>query len=620
MGLLGGVAGVASKVGRGAARGARRAGRAVRRSRRALMRAGLMAAFGGGGAGATEGQSSGASGILRSMGYNSAADTDITLPGMQKPERVSTPSNPSISSILKQLDALTKAAVKIGAITQEQQEHLIKQARAAEAASREAKTEGPAATPVAAEGLGESIEPGSDAISNLLEAIGALQEKLEDAISGNQSEEGGGLGGIGVFGGGRGRRGGTGTRRGARAPAQASPQLREGFTREGTRYRGPNGRFVTAETAVKNFRTVNPSALSQAAQLRQAETLATRGGILSRATGAVRGAGGAVKGAAIAATAGATAKIAGVMGRGTAAAGKAASRLAGPALKSTIARVARPLVAKAVAKTAIKSIPLVGAVAGGLFAIGRLLQGDVVGAGLEAASGLGGPLTAIPALVLSLARDVYTGVFGVHPETDPQVGERMGLVKEGVTALATAALSRLTTKEQPDRAEAQRQQPPNRAPRSPAQADADRQSAPSVSSSPPAPPPRPPGTQGGVGAPPAGSTGAPPAAGSDGGGSSPSPSDAGGGGGGGSPPAPGPLPTSSSAAASGAAIDAASGVAPGSTTPGGGAGGLTPPLPARYPTTRSNARGIGNVPDPTYMSMGELVRSLYFGSVAGAMA
>jgi hypothetical protein len=57
------------------------------------------------------------------------------------------------------------------------------------------------------------------------------------------------------------------------------------------------------------------------------------------------------------------------------------------------------------------------------------MDGDVVGAGLEAVSGIGSFATAIPATVALLAKDVYEDVYGIKPESDPLVGERLGLIE-----------------------------------------------------------------------------------------------------------------------------------------------------------------------------------------------
>lgn len=316
-------------------------------------------------------------------------------------------------------------------------------------------------------------------------------------------------------------------------------------------------------------------------------------------------------------------KIANKVGIGTAKAKKtvAAAGLKGAALKQAIAKVAKPLVVKGIAKTAIKSIPLVGAIAGLGFALGRLIKGDVVGAGLDAVSGLGGPLTAIPALVASLTRDVYQGVYGVYPEQDPLAGERLSEIKNTIEDIAKEELGEKVEKKEDKKPAAETLPPPT--PRMEARPTS--APVPSVPSE----------------------GGASPASAPSGGGdasptTSPAPTpEAGGSGGGGSPAAPTPeakketdnstppappisgsapssgtpLPGGESGAAISAASDAASAASGAETAPGSAI-----IAPATTPTTRPNATGMGDVPEPSYLSAGDLVKTIYFGAVAGAMA
>ena len=89
--------------------------------------------------------------------------------------------------------------------------------------------------------------------------------------------------------------------------------------------------------------------------------------------------------------------------------------------KDVIKKSALKTLGKSIGKGALKSIPILGAVMGAGFAISRLIDGDVVGAGIEAASGLGSALTSIPLTITNAARDVYKSVYGDFPDpTDPQ--------------------------------------------------------------------------------------------------------------------------------------------------------------------------------------------------------
>lgn len=536
---------------------------------------------------------SSAGGLLRSLGYNAGQDGfDYNSPPLDIPERVSKVSNPTISSLEKQLKAIAKTAADLGVITKKQQEQLLKEALKTEAATKEQQLEQPDATPLAAEGVGDSIGPADSAVEQLLQSLRGLQDIIDDKVRDAQQTTTGNLFMEGML-----DSLGLGGVKQARAAKRATPQLNKGFkqTSGGAFLDTKTGKYVKPEQALKNFKTVDPSHLSKAAKARQATA------VLGKSSSRVASALGSVTGKVSAG-----AKIG----------------------KEAIAKIAKPLVTKSLVKTGIKSIPIVGAVAGGIFALGRLLKGDVVGAGLDAASGLGGPLTAIPALVLSLSRDVYTGAFGVAPETDPQVGPRMALVKGTVEDLAKEALSQKVTR--------------------PSQgATATRQKQASIT--PPAPSASPAAPAGGAAAPQATQTAAPPPSSA-----APAPSQSGGGA---APqqataaaqPEPGAsesggtaqqvseqavgkklegeeggAPSASAAAPevksiTGEKILQASTEAP-PTAASMGMTGSSPPKPATLPTTKGRAKGMGDVPEPTYVNLGSIAKQLYFGSVAGVMA
>lgn len=125
--------------------------------------------------------------------------------------------------------------------------------------------------------------------------------------------------------------------------------------------------------------------------------------------------------------------------------GKTAERTAS---REAIRTLAKPIISKALSKTLIKSIPIAGILGGLAFGVSRLLDGDIVGAGLEVASSVGGPLTAIPALIVSLSRDIYNSVYGEQPESDPKSIERLKFITDEVTSVvretvrgATASVS-----------------------------------------------------------------------------------------------------------------------------------------------------------------------------------
>lgn len=87
---------------------------------------------------------------------------------------------------------------------------------------------------------------------------------------------------------------------------------------------------------------------------------------------------------------------------------------------------------KAALKATAKSIPGIGLLLGAGGALAALSEGDVIGAGLEAASGMGSALTAIPATAALTAKEVYEDVYGIKPEDDPEAGNRLTEIKDKV--------------------------------------------------------------------------------------------------------------------------------------------------------------------------------------------
>lgn len=594
----------ASKVGKDPARRAAASERlkGIRKARKSRMRKEFGREFLRGAldsldlntAGISGNKNSGTGRLLRSLGYNPGAEGfDFNSPSLDSPQRVSPVSNPTISSIEKQLKKIAETAADLGVITKKQQDQLLKEASRTEAATKEQQLEQPDATPIAAEGLGGAIGPADSSVEKLIAAISSLQEEIDNKVREAQENSfgnsfmGGFLDSLGLDGVNK-----------SRAAKRKVPQLRKGFREvKGGGYQNiKTGKFVAADDALKNFKSVDPKYLTKAAKGRQAAA------VLGKSSSKVAGA------------------LGGVLSKSKA--GVTAATKIG---KEAIAKVAKPLVAKSLAKTGLKSIPLVGAVAGGLFAIGRLLQGDVVGAGLEAASGLGGPLTAIPALVLSLARDVYSGVFGVQPETDPLVGQRMTMVKGTVEELAKEALGKkVETAGTPKGPTAQTKPPviPGAPSESPGAAKPKQPAAQQVAAPPPTPTPaKPTDAAAAAQAPAAAKETGVPSGGEAAGtpqqvadqttGSKLEGEEAA------APPASGSAPEVKSA--TGEKILQASTEQP-PTAAGMGMTGSAPPTPATMPTTKGRAKGMGDVPEPTYLNLGSIAKQLYFGSVAGVMA
>lgn len=514
-------------------------------------------------------------------GAGASSEGGASLPGMDTPDAANKVTNPTLASLIDQVDQLVAIAGRISDNLKAQQEYFVNQNAQAVRVNKESQLEkAPDALAEPTASTGTDIGPVSSALDGFAEALTALTEAIQNSAAG------GGLGSdLGDM-----------SRRGKRGSRGGSNVRREPTKTGGTRYRDAStGRFISKAEA-------------------GAADLAKKPGLLRRGLGAVTGSraskalGGAIKGAGQAA------------GKST----------VGTAIKSTVKKLAGPLIAKGLGKTALKSIPLVGAVAGGLFAIGRLLKGDVVGAGLEAASGLAGPVTAIPLFLASVARDIYQGVYGVQPEADPEFASRFPEVQSAVKEVAAEIMAPQVEKKGTatgSPAAAQTAMTPATPPRvdsggastTPPAAPpaATPESTPPITGSPSAAP----ATGGGTSAAPAGGggTSAAPAAG----GGSSSASAAPTGGAGGDRPTiapkeadsnvPGPATLIPPQAETGASIASATAAAtPSEPSSSMSALPARVQAPARDLTSRPGYTGQGNVPDPTYRNSGEMLPQLLF--------
>lgn len=503
-------------------------------------------------------------------------DDNLPLPTMEKPERVSKISNPTIAAISRQLDTLVKTANKIGVYTKEQQDALLNQIKQSKRVAKEQQLE--QKVPVVPEqpdagATGDSLLPIDSTVEKLIEKVDELSETIDDI------NRGGGRGGV-----------------------TTGPSLLGGGPTKGPKPGGKvtsvkvDGQALKLNKAGQWVDAATSRFVSKPVQEAAAAAAASRGNIVRRAA------------ASIASTA-SSSKIADVMRLGfRSGAVEAGSK------KAAIRAAAGPIIRKALGKTALKSIPLIGAAAGVGFAISRLLQGDVVGAGLDLASGLGGPLTAIPAFAATVARDSYASVYGVQPEQDPNFNKNYPELKKTIEDMMREQLQQVVQpKKTPTDQEIGDAETPKAAP----------QAAPAKQ--PPAiPAPAGPSTGGdadGGGGAPAG------AASTGGGGAAAAAATTTGGGGAASTPAPTP---EAPAAATGQAITQATEEA--TAAAAGGIYSSSSPvdqswaqsfgynpqaktfMPQSTGAPRDGRQGIGNIPSPVYDSpyIENLKKTLFF--------
>ena len=111
------------------------------------------------------------------------------------------------------------------------------------------------------------------------------------------------------------------------------------------------------------------------------------------------------------------AKVAGKTGAKVA--GKTGAKVAG---KTGAKAVSKKLLAKTFIKSSamlgVKMIPLVGAVAGGIFALGRMFKGDWTGAAMEAGGIFLPSVSGLGVDALLVAKDMYHGIHGTQYEED----------------------------------------------------------------------------------------------------------------------------------------------------------------------------------------------------------
>lgn len=333
------------------------------------------------------------------------------VPSMKSPSSVSNKANPSLSTIVDQLESLVKTAKNIGVISKEQQKSLLNSIIETRKNDKESFIEDNGST-LQGGGAGisaETLAPLSTAIEQLSKKLGLLNKTLDEKQ--DESEEEGGekrtfaskffdnLGFGDEY---------EGYKRRKNRPLSADEQRDRRVAERDRRA----ARVRPEDLLDRNGRRLSGGAMDS--RLDALDRRRRQGSIFSRFKSSI---GGSVR-----------------------AAGVGISSLRGGGIKGALRKIAGPLIGRTLGRTALKSIPIVGALAGGAFAISRLLQGDTVGAGIEASSGLAGPLTAVPAMVTTIARDSYSGVYGVQPEQDPQAPERIKELKTGVEDLVKEAM------------------------------------------------------------------------------------------------------------------------------------------------------------------------------------
>jgi hypothetical protein len=353
--------------------------------------------------------------------------------------------NPSISTIVDQLKSLISVANRIGAINEQQQNQLQQQLSQAARDSKEASMER-GGTPISNVG-GANLTPLAEEIGTLIEkSLKPFKQVMDDKLKEQEDDDQGSKGFVQrlaeSYGFGDEYEDYT-KRKAARANRiKVKPGYLNKLDKSGKmRYYGPKDPITGMRKRVKPNEAIQAAKPSNLAKFTGAAKNAGKNILehFQRAPGVIsRGIASRVGGARLSAGASSVTKnISSIIGKGVRRANVSASAAKNVGA-STIKRVAGPIIKKALGSTVLKSIPIIGTAVGGIFAAKKLLEGDPVGAGLEAGSGLGGPMTAVPALAASVARDTYSSVFNVQPEQDPMFGKRMAMITGIIGAMITA--------------------------------------------------------------------------------------------------------------------------------------------------------------------------------------
>jgi len=369
----------------------------------------------GSSSGTISGLATKALGSIGSSYLDRAKNTDTgVLPALKTPTRVQKETNPTINTIIKQLDRMIKLANRIGVITKQQQEDLLNQIqydrRIAETTSTETKT----AEQIPSEGISvEALEPLNDAFSTLTNSI----LNLIDLIS-NQSNTPGGL-----------TSGGLSKGKGVNAPAAGKSKPRSnfkdrlnaskkvkapGFTRPSGRNMTPAERHGGKENIPKMRR---PSITSDKPDLKPKFSDLDK---LSLAGNGLAGLGlvGAIGDAALSSK------------------GKAPGETP-PNLDKITKQIAIPILNDAYPTSKLPEIVISNGSPD--TAINKILSGDLKNSGVDLLTT--NALTGLQPLIDTISHDVYPKIYnGLTPDSDPFINNRLPLIKDSIKSLVRSML------------------------------------------------------------------------------------------------------------------------------------------------------------------------------------
>lgn len=412
---------------------------------------------------------------------NISNEADITLPPMIDPKVEMPKPVANVNTLVMQMDALLKVARQVGALSTEQQNLVIEQIKQAKRIAKEAQMEAkpePQAEMVQEDDLdiGNALAPLDDAMNQLSKSVRDLIDIINQKI--NEKCDCSSVGGLPLPGGGNRKNRGVPGVPGSRV----SPKSAGGPAKE-IILKNPN--LSQMRNMPRADRLARANAIKPGLERRIARRAAGQEGTIRADIGrrlrgnffgndkqstmtdyirAQRRSPGLLTPGRVAAGVGAL----GAVGAGAMMLGGSKEPVAsvepsrppvGPAVASTVgagfkaatpsneaineasvAKIAKPVIDKALGSSTFDTIPVSQSAIPATSAA-NIVKGDVSKAGLDPTSGLVGPMIAMPALSAATARDVYTSIYNMPPENDPTSGPKMAAITNIVDDLIKKSLA-----------------------------------------------------------------------------------------------------------------------------------------------------------------------------------
>lgn len=332
----------------------------------------------------------GAVGAALKEGSQSGGNAD--LPSLDTPDTVNKIKDPSLTDIDQQLKSILKVVRSMGLLTKKQQELLVAEIQQAKRTFKENTLEAKDASQMSTDEFqGMEIQPANDALVSLTEAFTELTDVVEQLISGQ--------GGSGI----------------TDLPHQNNDAVGPNGPQRPSRY----GKYIKgAITALKVGGVLTAGTLAAAAPYALASA--------QKAVNNTESKDNTVPESTVSKEIGET--ISG---------DKIGSRKQ-TTQNDAITQMARDMLAKTINKNNLSATDILTPGVNPTVAAEHIVSGDISGAGINASSGMEGPLKAIPSLVAAISRDLYAKVYNTTPDkadSDPRLKGISDIVSTSATSL-----------------------------------------------------------------------------------------------------------------------------------------------------------------------------------------